>query len=100
MQCNLFWDLMLYKFELGYKDVNATNNICCVKGEGAVDHRTETRRFKRFSLGCKYLNDQAKSGRYKTLDCKSVVQAKEVNLESSTLRVSGELGISQYGLLP
>ena len=38
----LIWELMPYEFELVHNTVEATKNICCAKGEGAVDHRTVT----------------------------------------------------------
>ena len=38
---------MLYKFELGHNDAEATKNICFVKGEDTVDQSTVTR-FKKF----------------------------------------------------
>ena len=34
---------MLYEFELGYKAMKTTKDICCAKGEGTVDHSTVTR---------------------------------------------------------
>ena len=34
---------MLYKFELDYKTVKATKDICCVQGETAVDESTVTK---------------------------------------------------------
>ena len=69
-----------------------TKNICCVEGEGAIDHSTVTRWIKKF---CKNINNQARLGRPKTLDLKAVLQAMEAYLVSSTLGVSGKLSISQ-----
>ena len=43
IQCNLILELMLYKFEQRNNTTEATENICCVKGEGTVDHSTVTR---------------------------------------------------------
>ena len=57
---------------------------------------TVTRRLKKFRLGCKNLDDQATSGRPKSVDPKSVPQASPV---SSNRRVSGEFSISQSGVL-
>ena len=37
-------------------------NICCVKGEGAVDHSTVTKWLKKFHTGCKKFDNQARSG--------------------------------------
>ena len=63
---------MLYKFEQGHNDAEAIKNICRAKGEGAVDHNTVTRWFKKFCSGCKNLDDQAKSSRAKTVDSVAV----------------------------
>ena len=35
-------------------------NISCAKGEDALDHSAVTRWFKKFCLGCKIFNDQAR----------------------------------------
>ena len=40
MQCSLIQDLMLYEFKLGDNTAGATKNICCVKSQSTVDHRT------------------------------------------------------------
>ena len=42
-QCSLIQKLRLYKSELGYNTMEATKNICCVKGEGIIDHSTVTK---------------------------------------------------------
>ena len=52
-----------------------TENICCVKSEGTVDHRTVTRGSKKFCLVFKNLNDQIMSTKPKTKDSKAVLQA-------------------------
>ena len=57
MQCILIWEVMLYKFE----------NICCVKGEGAVYHSIVTKWFKIFHSGGKNLSNQARLGQPKTV---------------------------------
>ena len=62
---------MLYDFRLGHNAMEATKNICCVKGEGAVDPNIVTRWLKKF---CKNLDNQAKWGRPKTM---TVLQAIE-----------------------
>ena len=46
-------------------------------------------------LGLKNLDDQARSGRPKSVDSKAVLQAIEENMVSNIQRVSGELGISE-----
>ena len=33
---------ILYKFEIGHKAAEASHNICCAKGDCAVDHSTVT----------------------------------------------------------
>ena len=53
-----------------------------------------SRWFKKIFSGCKNLDDQAQSGRPKSVDSESVPQAIEVNPASSTERVSDEVGIS------
>ena len=50
--------------------------------------------FKKFRSCCKNLDDQAKSGRPKTVEFEVGVYAIEVNLVSCTGRISGEFGIS------
>ena len=74
-------------------------NICFTKGEGALDHSTVTRWFKKFRSSYKNLEDQTRSSRPKTLDSEAVLQAIEVNLASSIRRLSGELGISQSNVV-
>ena len=62
---------MLYKIEQGHNAMEATKNICCTKGEGAVDHNnTGAKWFKKFGSDCKNLNDQGRSGKPKTMDSK------------------------------
>ena len=68
---------MLYKFELGHNIVEATKKICCAKGEGAVDHSKVARWFKKFYLGCKNFDDQAKSSKPKTVDSEAMLQVIE-----------------------
>ena len=43
-------------------------NICCVKNEGTFDHNTIISWVKKFHSGCYNLDDQARSGRPKTVD--------------------------------
>ena len=62
---------------------------CWAKGEDKIDHGTVSRKFKEFRMGCKDLDDQARSGMPKT-----VLQATETILANDTWRVSCELGIS------
>ena len=51
---------MLYKFDLDHEIVEAAQNICCVKGEGPVDHSRVTRWFKKF---CSLLQEPWQSGK-------------------------------------
>ena len=76
-----------------------TKNICCAKGEVAVDHSTVTRWFKKFRLSCKNLNYRTRSGGLKSVDSEAELQIIEVNPTSSTRRKSGELGIAQIGVV-
>ena len=70
---------MIYDFKPGYNVDEATKNICCMKSEGIVDHSTITRWFKKFFLGCKNLNDQARLGRPKMVNSKVELKAIETN---------------------
>ena len=88
------WQLLIYKFKLEHNPAEATKNICWAKSEGAIDNST-VRWFKKFCLGCKNFDDQAMAGRSKTRKSKAALQAIETNLQSSTLRVSGNLSILQ-----
>ena len=89
---------MLYMFQLGHDTTKVTKNICRVKSERVVEHRTVTSWFKKFCSSCKNLDNQAKPSRPKTVDFEAVLQAMESNMASSTWRVSGELSISQYSV--
>ena len=84
---------MLNKFELKHSAMEATKKVC-VQNEGSVDCSKVTRRLKKFCLGYKDLNDQLRSSRLKTVDSKA-----ETNLASSTLSISGELGILQSSMI-
>ena len=57
VQMSLIRELLLYEFELDHNEAKGTKNICCVKGEGAFDHCTVTRWFKKFLSSCKNLDD-------------------------------------------
>ena len=61
---SLNWTVMLQKLPKGF--------VVC---ETKVDHSTVSRWLKKFCSGCMNLNDQAKSGRPKTMDSESVLQA-------------------------
>ena len=47
-----------------------SKNIYWVKVEGVVDYSKVTRCLKMFCLGCKNLDDQARSGKPKTVSSK------------------------------
>ena len=80
---------MFYNFKFSQNAVEATKIICCTKNESMVDYSTVTRWLKKFSSGCKNFNDQARSGRPKTVDSKVGHEVTEANLESKTqLRIS------------
>ena len=64
---------MLYKFELGHYGPEATKNIGCMKGGGAVDHIIVNRWFKKFYSRSKNLDDQANLTRPKTMDSEAVL---------------------------
>ena len=66
VQNSLIQELIFYKFELGYNTMEATKDICFVKSEDEVDHRTVTKWSKNFHSGCKNLDNQAKLCRPKT----------------------------------
>ena len=91
MQCSLIQELILYEFEQGHNTVKTTNNICCAKGEGAVDHIW----LQKFWSGYRNLDNQARTGRFKTMGSEAMLQVIKANPVSSTWAVSGELSISQ-----
>ena len=90
---------MLYKFKPCHNATEAIKNICCTKGEGTVDHSTVIGWFKKFCLGCKNVNNQARSSRPKSMNFKAMTQAIEANLVRSPQRVSGELSIAQSNMV-
>ena len=73
MECSLIQELMYYKFKQGYNPTEASKNIC-VKGEGTVNHITVTRGLKKCWTRVAR-NDQVKSGRPKTMDSETPLQA-------------------------
>ena len=56
---------MLYELEQSNNAMEAIKDIFCAKDKGSVDYNTVTRYFH---LACKKLNNQARSGRPKTMD--------------------------------
>ena len=59
LQHGQIMEFMFYEFELN----QVTQNICCVKGKGTVDHSRETRRLQIFCLGGTNFDDLVTSGR-------------------------------------
>ena len=57
-----------------------------------------TEKFKKFYSGFKNLNDQVISGRSKSVDSEDKLQTVKANSARNIGRVSGEVGISQFGL--
>ena len=93
MQHSLIWEFMLYKLELDINTAEITKNNCCVKSENEVDHSTVTRWFKKFHIACRDIDNQARPGRPKSVDSEAMLQAIDINMASSTWRVSVELYI-------
>ena len=46
VQSSLIQELMLHEFELDHNTVKTIKNICCVKGEGAIDPNIVTKWLK------------------------------------------------------
>ena len=65
------------------------------KVEGAIDHSTVSRNFKKFLQGCNNLDDQGSLGRPTNVCFEDLLKAIEPNIASSTQSVSGEHSISQ-----
>ena len=82
-------------FKVDPDAMEAIKNICCAKGEGAVDNIS----FKKFCPSFKNVDNQARSGRPKTIDSDSVLPAMETNLASNTWRVSGNLSFTQSSVI-
>ena len=68
MKHSLIQEFIFYEFELDHNATEAIKNTCHAKDECAVDHSTVTRWFKKFYLSSKDLDDQAKSGKPKTMN--------------------------------
>ena len=78
--------LMIYGFKLGHDAAEVTKNLFCVKGERADYHWTVTKWFMKFCLGCKDLDNQARSARPKTEDSETMLQDIDANQVSRTQR--------------
>ena len=68
----LIRELIPYEFEQGHNSAKSIINVCCTKNEGAVDHSTVSRLFKKCCSDCKDLDNQARSGRSKSVDSEAV----------------------------
>ena len=90
------WPMM---FELGMNAVEATETFIVRKVEGAIDHSSVTRWFKKFFSRCKNLDNQSKSVRPKTVDSETVGQIIEAFEVSYTERISGKHGITHSGVV-
>ena len=86
VQSSLIWELLCYKFKLRHNITESTKNICCAKGEGAVDHSTVTRQMEKFHLRCKNLDDQARSYILKTMSQRQIwwITLEEYQARSSS----------------
>ena len=73
MQHSLIQKFIFYVFELNRNAMEADKNICDTKGDGAVDHTTGTRRFKKFCSDYKNFDNQARSSRPKTVDSNAIL---------------------------
>ena len=81
---------------MGLNSAEATKNIYIGKSESTVDHSTVNWWINKFCWGCKTLDDQARSGRPKTMDSEAMFQAKEMNSATSTQKVSGEFSSPEW----
>lgn len=69
--------------------------ICAVEGEGTTNKMTVSRWFKKFNEGDTSLKDRPKLGRPSTVDPEIVAAAAEASSQTSTRRLSAELGVSK-----
>ena len=76
--------------DLSYKTEESAKNICCTKGESAVDSGTISRKLNKFHSGFKNLIDLSKSDRFKTEDSEAI----EANLARTVQRIFSELAMS------
>ena len=78
---SLIREILIY--ELGHNAVNETENICCAKREGVIDHSIITKWFKKFRSSYMNHDDREKSDRRKTMNSEALHQAIEANPASS-----------------
>ena len=72
VQRSPIWQIFFTSSNWANNTVKVTNNIFWVKDEGAVNHCTINRWFKKFRSGCIKLDDQAWSGKTKNMNSKAV----------------------------
>jgi len=65
VQRSLIRKIMIYELEQNHNVLEATKSFCCAKGEGAVDHSTVNRWFKKYHSTCRNFDDHAMSGKPK-----------------------------------
>ena len=86
MKYNLIWEVAFYECKLDHNAaVETTKNICCVKGEGSVDHNNQM--VQKILLG---LQEPQQSGkvRPKNIDSEAVFYVKKANSKSIKLGIS------------
>jgi transposase len=82
--------LLLYEFNLGRGATEATQNICAVLGEDAVNLQTTQRWFAKFRDDSQDLKDQPQSGRPRELDRDAVLAEVEANQTKSTRMLAAD----------
>ena len=85
---------MIYEFELGHNDMEATKNIHCAKGDGRVYQITVTRCYKKFTSGRKNIDEHERSVWPKRVDYEDILQAIEGYPAIIPPSVSGKRTIS------
>lgn len=87
--------LLKHYWKKGLSPAAATREICAIEGEGFVSETTARKWFNRFNDGDTSLQDQPRSGRPSMVDSEIVRQAVEATPNTSTRRLSNELGASK-----
>ena len=85
---------MLYESELCHNDAEATKKYLLSERWSRSWSEYNTQLVQEISLGCKNVDDQAKSVRPKIVDAGVVLPAIEPNPASSTRGISWEIHIS------
>lgn len=84
-----------YCWKRGLGPKATMDEICAAEGEGTVSKSTVEFWFRRFKQGNTSLEDEPRSGRPPIVDSETVRQAVEASPQTSTRRLSAELGCSQ-----